>query len=667
MLKYNKQGFAMVTALLLLVVLAALLASYFALTSIEISTENSSRNSTTAFYAAEAGLNVRAKAVREVFEGFNFPFGTSPTGYQDCLTGSTGSGDFACSQKTFSGHKVLTYVVDETQGVPKTIRIPPGERFAGLSAQEYVYTAYSTSLDKLDFPEAILALRFKNRFIPIFQFMAFYNKDLEFGSGTFMQVTGPVHANGDLYLNAVNSGTILEILDSISVSKYDPNLPASQTTNGYEGGNLYRGSKQNSGSCSETVEIVTIADDSLSLQPLNCDGASSRRLVPESELTATWPETVSVGNNFVEVPPPGNFLVGGEYWNSSDLRIVFNINTNSVEVRNQADVLNASLTTTLSQCALSQDPVTFNAQNIIYMDAVNSTGPITVSDQFPDRREGTYLAPQPYELINVDIQALLTCINNNNNLLSLGPAGGIVGLADDTEGGLVFYFTVNATNKDNYGVRFYNGASLSNVDTNLQGLTLVTDLPVYLQGDFNLGQSGAANANNWRPAAIFADTFNVLSNSWRDNNGVLECANDPLIAVSATPNTMEANVAVISGTDTTGNKEGSDGWNGTVYSGGVHNYPRFHEDWNSTGFGASTCTQAQTLSYRGSFVSLNRPAIADGQWQCCGTNAYYYPPIRNYGFDDRFKDPANLPPLTPNVVYLTQELFERSFDESGFN
>ena len=665
MFKYKQQGFAMITALLLLVVLAALVASYFALTSIEISTEGSSRNSTTAFYAAEAGLNVRAKKVRETFEGFNLPYGTSPTSYQDCLTGSTGSGDFACIQKTFSGHKVFTYVVDETQGTPISIPIPPGERFAGLSAQEFVYTTYSTSLDKQNFPEAVLALRFKSRLVPIFQFMAFYNKDLEFGSGTFMQTTGPIHTNGDLYLNAVNYGTILEIQDSISVSKYDPTLPAIQTTSGYDGGNLYRGSKQNTGSCSETVQIATIAGDPLSLQPLDCNGASSRRLVPESELTATWPETISVSNDFVEVPPPGSFLVGGQYWDSSDLRIVFNVNTNTIEVRNQANVLNAALANTLnSSCTFLQAPTSFGAQNVI------GTGPVTVSDQFPERREGTNIAPQLYTLINIDIKALLTCIDNNNNLLNLGPASGFMGLADDTHGGLVFYATVNAGNKNGFGIRFYNGASLSDVNNNLQGLTLVTDLPVYVQGDFNLGQFGALNANNWRPAAIFADAFNVLSSDWNDLNSlnnILTCAGG-----GATLNTVEVNVAIISGTDTTGSKEGSGGWSGTVYSGGVHNYPRFHEDWNSSGFNMSACLQTQTLSYRGSFVSLGLPIIVNGQWRCCGNStsigdAYYYPPTRDYGFDQRFQSAANLPPLTPNVVYLTQELFERSFDESGFN
>ncbi len=653
MLKYKSQGFAIITTLLLLVVFLALIASHFAITSIEISAEGSSRNSTTAFYAAEAGLNFRAKEVRTTFEGFNRPFGVSPSNYKDCLAGNTGSGDFACVEKSFSSHKVLTYVVDETLGIPQITRIPPGERFAGLSAQEFRYTTYSTSLDKQDLPEAILALEFKSRVIPMFQFMAFYNKDLEFHPGAFMSGTGPIHVNGDIYLN---SWDVLQLLGSISVSERDPNIVANDL-----GGNLYRGIKHlvnGAGDCDGTVEIATVLGDVTSVQPLSCNNVSQRRLVDETEILATWPEIISINNDFVEIPPPNTFVVGGQYWNQSDLRITFNANINppQIEVRNANNNIDVARTNTLSQCQLLQDPADpitgLGAQNVIYMGNAggNNTGPITISDSFNDRRENV----NNYTLVNVDISSLLTCINNNNGLLGLGPAGSNVGLTDTTDGGLVFYVTVAANNLSNYGVRFYNGASLSNINANLQGLTLITNLPSYLQGDFNLGQLGDPNVNNWRPAAIFADTFNVLSNGWRDNNGPLTCAQGGAVA-----NTTEANVAVLSGTDITGGQEGPGGWNGAA-SGGLHNYPRFHEDWSNN------CPNQQTFSYRGSFVSLGTPNFASGQWRCCNINPYYRPPARDYGFDTRFQNVVNLPPLTPRVVYVTQELFERSFNEEGF-
>ncbi len=43
-------------------------------------------------------------------------------------------------------------------------------------------------------------MQFKSRLIPMFQFAAFYNKDLEILPGPAMTLDGPVHTNGDLYV-----------------------------------------------------------------------------------------------------------------------------------------------------------------------------------------------------------------------------------------------------------------------------------------------------------------------------------------------------------------------------------------------------------------------------------------------------------------------------------
>ena len=75
------------------------------------------------------------------------------------------------------------------------------------------------------------------------------------------------------------------------------------------------------------------------------------------------------------------------------------------------------------------------------------------------------------------------------------------------------------------------------------------------------------------------------------------------------------------------------------YGGGLENFPRFLERWTG-----------QTLFYRGSLVSLYFPQQSTGAWG----GSYYNPPARNWAFDLRFQDPANLPPGTPvvgNVIH----------------
>ena len=43
--------------------------------------------------------------------------------------------------------------------------------------------------------------------IPIFQFAMFYNLDYECNALPVMNVTGPVHCNGDIYLTPINTLT----------------------------------------------------------------------------------------------------------------------------------------------------------------------------------------------------------------------------------------------------------------------------------------------------------------------------------------------------------------------------------------------------------------------------------------------------------------------------
>ena len=79
------------------------------------------------------------------------------------------------------------------------------------------------------------------------------------------------------------------------------------------------------------------------------------------------------------------------------------------------------------------------------------------------------------------------------------------------------------------------------------------------------------------------------------------------------------------------------------YGGGLENFPRFLEDWNG-----------RTLTYRGSLVSLHFARYASGSWG----GAYYRPPARDWEFDTRFDDPANLPPGTPVVGNVLHTAFQ---------
>lgn len=600
-----RKGFALVSTLIMLVVLMALLTAYFVLTRVELGTTQASVRQTTGFYAAEAGLNLRAEEIRAKFLGYNRPQGTSPSPTNPCQGSNWGSGDFACKTYTFSGRTVRTYVVEDPNN-PRNVTIPPGELYENLDAQEYRYTLFSEALGPDGRTEVVLELVFKSRLVPMFQFAAFYNKDLEILPGPDMTLNGRAHTNGDLYLNA---GNTLTIQGQVSTA-----------------GTLYRGRKDDN-SCGGTVNIYK---ENNQPAPLPCNRQNSRRSFSQGDVGA-WGSRIQIGVNPVTVPPPEELdpLPGKTYWEKAELRLGLDLfstppTVKVYRVQGGANVNDVIATTALNACV----------------------GAVGTSDTFYNWREGKRI-----RMLDVDLRKLLDCVH-------LNPLAFGFRLDDDTEGGLVFHFTVfgpDSNRVNNYGVRIKNGAEIASTLPGAprpRGLTVVTDQAVYIQGDFN--------KTNWIPAAFLADSLNILSNAWTNDAKSYQTLSQRVASDT------EVNAAFLSGTDITGGEEGPSGQNKGNYNGGLENYPRFHETWSG-----------KTLTYRGSFVSLGTPRHVNGPW--CGTGGrgtydpltgriserrgcnIYDPPTRNWSYEVRFSQ-GQLPPLSPRFVYLRQERFLREFE-----
>jgi hypothetical protein len=177
---------------------------------------------------------------------------------------------------------------------------------------------------------------------------------------------------------------------------------------------------------------------------------------------------------------------------------------------------------------------------------------------------------------------------------------------------------------------------------NSGGFTVAAENPVYIQDDYNSNAtdpfwSGGADASGHAAAAVIADAVTVLSNAWVDQNSMLGTPTQA--AGNRTATTTYYRVAVAGGKNMA---FPFPGWeNSTDYGfgtdGGVHNFLRFLEDWQSGG---------ATLNYGGSLVSLYYATYNTGLFKCCNY-AVYQPPTRNYIFDSDFTNPAGLPPGTP--------------------
>lgn len=604
----NDKGFALISSFYFILILIGLSGAYFLATNTEIMAGKSSSDASLAFYAAEAGLNLRAEQIRSIFVGYNRPEGTSPYPSNACQDGNMGYGDFACETFNMSNREVTTYVIEDENN-PIQTTIPPGELYQNLSAQEYRYRTQSIARANNQDVGAILELRFKSRLVPLFQFAVFYNKDLEILPGPTMTLSGPVHTNGNLYLNTENGNPGLTIQGQVTTA-----------------GAIYRGRKNNNTCNSNPVRIFNPTTPT-SLIP-SCSG---RTLVNQSQVNS-WNGMIQMNVDTLTIPEPDALdpTPGQVYWDKADIRLVLMLDNSNLPIISPSsptgvyvwneNSINEIATTSLHTCG-------------------GSIGgrPINTSHTFYNNREAKTI-----RLLEIDMQNLLNCLYSTT---WLGTSQST--LNDTSEGGLVFHLSIQGPDSsiaaNNYGVRLRNSANLqSNLAgaPSVAGLTVVTDQAIYTRGHYN--------SINKIPAAIMSDSFNVLSENWNLSDATSTQGVNNRVAAHTT-----INAAVLSGTDTTGGIEGTGG-HGGAYNGGVENYPRLHENWNN-----------RTLTYRGSFVSLYQPRHVNGNW--IYGNPQYTAPARNWDYDTDFNDASNLPPLSPRFVYLRQELFVREYEQININ
>ncbi|MEZ0215638.1 MAG: hypothetical protein ACAH89_00725 [Rariglobus sp.] len=181
-------------------------------------------------------------------------------------------------------------------------------------------------------------------------------------------------------------------------------------------------------------------------------------------------------------------------------------------------------------------------------------------------------------------------------------------------------------------VRIINGkGKVASYGTANEGLTIATNAPVYIKGNFNAdGTTSTASPNSATtpetgevPAAIVADAVTILSENFNDSTSLSS------LSPTASTSTVEVAAALLVGASPT-NKDGTG-----KTSGGAHNLPRFLENWSG-----------KSVFIRGSLVALFETRIFT---EPHGVTGYYSPPNRNWGFSTLFRD-GRYPPGTPRVL-----------------
>jgi len=378
---------------------------------------------------------------------------------------------------------------------------------------------------------------------PLFQYMIFYDDDLEILPGPSMTLGGRVHSNADIY---VGCGATLTV-----DSQYF------RAT-----GDILRERKNDGTDSGGTVNVRVLGDTTY----VNMDAAHDSDFATWTAYALnTWNGTVQDGSHGVrEIAVPDVKTI--KAFEPDGTKGFYHENADLV-IRNGS--------------AFDQ------AGNPVALPA----GTITEKSMFDARENKTITVTE----VNVGL------LNTSGQFPT---------------NGLIYAYRTDATSSQPNGIRLTNGKEV------LRPMTVVSEDPVFIHGDFN--------TVNKKGTAVISDAVNLLSNAWNDSKNSTS-------GLPAASNTTY-NVAVVSGIVSTPDGGGN-------YSGGFENLPRFHENWTG-----------KTATIRGSFINLYESEIATSPWRYGGN--VYTAPNRDWQYDTALQNMENLPPFTPSAVYFMRVLWD---------
>jgi hypothetical protein len=476
--------------------------------------------------------------------------------------------------------------------------------------------------------------------IPIFQFGVFYEKDLEITNGQRLDMQGWVHTNGNIY---ARSGGGLYLHNSVTTPNkfyFRRKDGASAADQVYidDAGGTARQVNNDSETLPSFAAFQTWSETRFSGRlKTNAYGVDSLHLplptsVPPEELIADR------DNGGLDSPEEheskfawkADFYIALDYSRlDSSLCTVTGASTDIQFVRPGGRTV-----PTAAQCALI-----FQADTNKWWESREQT--------FVDEIDIDYaqlFAWMALSTTNVSSIVYIT-VHNVPTISETYPVG--------TRG-----CTVVCTFRPYPVLRIKNASVLG------RPFTISTNLPFYVMGDYN------SNALLWQPSAIIGDAFTWLSSAWDDSTrlnrgpntavggGVTRYIYPPSNAANDTTRIYAAVLAghgatpfdYLSGGVTPPTCNGAGASQSYFYGGGLENFPRFLENWGST----------RITLYRGSLVSIaySQQALS----LCAWSGGYYGVPKRNWAFDTRFQDPANLPPGTPVVGSVVQTAYRPVYE-----
>lgn len=526
---------------------------------------------------------------------------------------------------------------------------------------------------------------------PLFLHAIFYNMDLEFHPGPQMDMQGPVHSNGDIYVQAINRLRFHSTLNAAGEMIYgykQKNGAVTQTgrvevKNG-DGDwvNFYKGGWKKSSS-SYFDSIVT--DDWREVSTDRWDGnvASGAHGIPKMNplgIDDYVPDDPKTAAN--EKYNPAYALIEPLVEDSHD-------NFKGEEVREQQFAYKAGLIFKVDKVADNSAPGGYDYELSAYKynreKQLDPKSPPKIKDGLPmmqdlklDKVEkklgqplltvnryaedgsgkpsgGFYDRRQQVgmDVIELDVGLLAELINDGEDLkgnkdpwngqFKLNP-----GKAIDWNG--VVYVelphdsSTSARNdkvmpaERNVALRLNNGGTIPNPDFSKktgydEGFTLATNGQLYVKGHFNADGDSSTGSSTETDDGLTSSSDEAAAALYADAITILSDAFDDSKS-KMSPSKRVADFTEVSAALVTGLLPTVPG--GSDLSGGAHNLPRFLERWSGVEF-----------RYRGSLVALYESEAGTAPMNS-GHSAWYSPPKRNWGYNELF-GAGIYPPGTPNV------------------
>ena len=652
----GKRGYALVIAMLFLLVITGTFISVWLWTATNsaIAQRNNTFNQSSG--AAEA-------ATEKVFSQMD----------RDFLFGNLGTSNTYNSIIPDTSTWPVQYTFSDGQGNNSQIAVSIGttnfevlnSQYAGLSgiAQDCTITAIATPSGQRYNVPATVTQTFQAAIIPVFQFAIFYNLNLEMAPGQPLTVAGPVFCNASIWEGSsdLNFSSTVQAVGTNNTSAVDPFNPT------YTNGTVSVAGS--TASYSGTPEV------NFSQGPPSDHNNSLT--MPIGTSTNSNPTNVE---SILNIPPAGLGAPNSAAYNTTNQIYLYNecdLIVSNASYGTNGYATTAALGTTVDYhtnftvwfqdpknspnylTLLTNDLVMLKTYTGSYTNTVTHTGGLNITNyaatnifyagysfltnvSFYDYRESATI-----QAVQFDIQKFRRWLTNTYSpsiVSTNGTMNTYAGytlensyLRPDVGHGfrsVYIYNSVPLSGSQLPAVRLVNGSLLP---TNNPGLTVATPQPAYVQGNYNVqnaagvSDAGTNVTTHTYPAAVLADAITILSVDWNDSY----TNSDPTGANG--PDDTTINFAALEGiVQTNPNISGN-------YSGGVENFLRLVEDWNTS----QSHSGRSILTYNGSIVVMFPSIYATNSWSG-NPITFYGVPTRHWAFDLNFETAAGLPPLSPS-------------------